>query len=350
MYDTLDSRARSGNSMSKTMKRRAIVCCKQWLSVVTRLGLVLLVLSIAGCGKSNSDNQNGGDGNADKPEIALIMKSLANEFFKTMAEGAEQHQQANSDDYTLIVNGIKDERDLAQQVALVEQMVARGVDAIVIAPADSQALVTACRRAQQEGIVVVNIDNKLDAEVLKQENVQIPFVGPDNRAGARAVGDALAKELTAGDEVAIIEGVRSAFNGQQRRLGFEDAMTAADIKVIDSQSGEWEMDRANKVAAAMLSEHPSLKALLCCNDNMALGALSAVKAAGRNGEVMVVGFDNISDIREKVKDGSVLATADQHGDQLAVYGIEYALQILRDESIPEDKETPVDLITAETLR
>jgi ribose transport system substrate-binding protein len=332
------------------MKRRAIVCCKPWLSIVTRLGLIVLVLSIAGCDRSDPGDQKAGDGNADKPEIALIMKSLANEFFKTMAEGAEQHQQANRDEYALIVNGIKDERDLAQQVALVEQMVARGVDAIVIAPADSQALVTACRRAQQEGIVVVNIDNKLDAEVLKQEEVQIPFVGPDNRAGARAVGDALAKKLKTGDEVAIIEGVRSAFNGQQRRLGFEDAMTAAGVKVIDSQSGEWEMDRANKVAAAILSEHPKLKALLCCNDNMALGALSAVRAAGRSGEVMVVGFDNISDIREKVKDGSVLATADQHGDQLAVFGIEYALQILRDESIPEDKETPVDLITAETLR
>jgi ribose transport system substrate-binding protein len=207
-----------------------------------------------------------------------------------------------------------------------------------------------CKKALQAGIVVVNIDNKLDRTRLEAEGIQIPFVGPDNRAGARAVGEVLAGRLKAGDEVAIIEGVRSAFNGQQRRLGFEDAMSAAGIKVVDAQSGEWEMDRANKVAAAMLSEHANVKALLCCNDNMALGALSAVKAAGRSGEVLVVGFDNIADIREKVKDESVLATIDQHADQLAVYGIEYALQILRDKAIPEDKETPVDLITAETLR
>ena len=111
------------------------------------------------------------------------MKSLANEFFSTMATGAETHQSENSDQYDLLVNGIKDESDLGRQVALVEEMVAAGVDAIVIAPADSKALVPALRRAIKAGVVVVNIDNRLDAEVLESENVAIPFVGPDNRSG-----------------------------------------------------------------------------------------------------------------------------------------------------------------------
>ncbi len=111
--------------------------------------LVALTLTLAGCKRQASTSNNSEVGQEDKPEIALIMKSLANEFFKTMAEGAEQHQQAHSDDYLLVVNGIKDERDLAQQVALVDQMIARGVDAIVIAPADSKALVSACRRARR---------------------------------------------------------------------------------------------------------------------------------------------------------------------------------------------------------
>ena len=127
-------------------------------------------------------------------------------------------------------------------------------------------------------------------------------------------------------------------------------MNAAGTKIVGSQSGQWEMELANKVASAMLSQHPSLKALLCSNDSMALGALAAVNAAGRAGKVAVVGFDNISAIQAAVKDGSVVATADQHADQLAVYGIEYALQILRHQATPADKQTPVDLVTAETLR
>jgi ribose transport system substrate-binding protein len=100
----------------------------------------------------------------------------------------------------------------------------------------------------------------------------------------------------------------------------------------------------------MLTEHPDLAALLCSNDSMALGALAAVKGAGRTGKVQIVGFDNISAIREAVKDGSVLATADQHADQLAVYGIEYALRVLDGQEAPADHETPVDLITRDSLK
>jgi len=280
-----------------------------------------------------------------KLKIALVMKSLANEFFSTMAEGAKQHQAANAATYDLVVNGIKNETDLAEQVNLVEQMIAQQVNAIVIAPADSKALVTVLKHAKEAGVLVVNIDNKLDAEVLKEADLQVPFVGPDNRAGARKVGEELAKQLQAGDNVAIIEGIPTAFNGQQRRLGFEDAMKAAGVNIVSVQSGRWEMETANNVAAAMLNEHGDLKAILCANDNMALGAVSAIQAAGKTGKVLVVGFDNISAMHPLLKDGQVLATADQHGDRLAVFGIEAALKILKGEAPPADQTTAVDLVT-----
>ena len=173
------------------------------------------------------------------------MKSLANEFFATMAEGARRHQAANAATYELVVNGIKNETDLAEQVNLVEQMIAQQVNAIVIAPADSKALVAVLKRAREAGILVVNIDNKLDSGVLEQAGLHVPFVGPDNRAGARTVGEALAKRLRAGDKVAIIEGITTAFNGQQRRLGFEDAMSSAGVHVVSVQSGRWEMETAS---------------------------------------------------------------------------------------------------------
>jgi ribose transport system substrate-binding protein len=99
------------------------------------------------------------------------------------------------------------------------------------------------------------------------------------------------------------------------------------------------------VAAAMLTAHPNLKAMLCANDSMALGAVAAVRGAGREGSVAVVGFDNISAVAPLIADGRMLATADQHGDLLAVYGIEYALEILKTKATPADRETPVDLVT-----
>ena len=313
------------------------------------VGLLLTVVLIGGCGK-NASTDNSTNGTDQKPKVALIMKSLANEFFSTMANGAKQHQSEHAEQYDLIVNGIKDERDLGRQVALVEEMVSAGVEAIVIAPADSKALVPTLRRAAEAGIVIVNIDNRLDAEILAQENLTIPFVGPDNKAGAQKVGEALAQKLNKGDGVLVLEGIRTSFNAQQRREGFQQAMDDAGLKIIDSQTAEWEMSTANTVAAAMLSEHPEAKAILAANDSMAMGALSAAKSAGREQDLLIVGFDNISAIRQALKDGRVLATADQHGDQLAVYGIETALKLVANpESTPQDVETPVDLITADSL-
>jgi ribose transport system substrate-binding protein len=293
----------------------------------------------------------GGESQPEKPRVALIMKSLANEFFSTMADGAKAHQSENADAYELVVNGIKDERDLSRQVALVEEMASSGVDAIVIAPADSKALIPALRRAKKNGIVVINIDNKLDSEMLKKEDLRIPFVGPDNRAGAKEVGDYLAGKLTKGDAVCILEGLQTSENGRQRKAGFEAAMTDAGMTIADSQSAEWEMSKANTIASSMLSEHPEIKAILAANDSMAMGAIAATKSVGRSGEVQIVGFDNIAAIQAAIRDGKVLATADQHGDQLAAYGIEAALKLLSDpEAAVEDVETPVDLITAETLK
>jgi ribose transport system substrate-binding protein len=164
------------------------------------------------------------------------------------------------------------------------------------------------------------------------------------------VGEYLAGKLQRGDAVAIVEGVPTTFNAQQRKLGFQDAIDTAGLKLVASQSGDWEMAKANQVASALLAEHPQLKALLCANDNMALGAVAARKAAGKEEAVRIVGFDNISAVAELVKAGKVVATADQHADQLAVFGIEYALEALEKKAPPADRETPVDLVTADTLR
>jgi len=227
----------------------------------------------------------------------------------------------------------------------VEQAVAQGAKAIVIAPADSKALVPALHRAEVAGVLIVNIDNRLDAGVVQQAGLRAAFVGPDNRDGARRVGEVLAAKLKAGDEVAIIEGVTTAFNGQQRRAGFEDAMKAAGMTIVAIQSGEWEMDKANVVAANLLTSHPRLRALLCGNDNMAIGAAAAVAAAGRSRDVLVAGFDNIGAIRPLLADGRVVATADQHAGQLAAEGIELALAALKSGHAGADRATPVDVVT-----
>ena len=284
-----------------------------------------------------------------KPKVALVMKSLANEFFQTMEEGAKAHQKANSGDYTLIANGIKDESDTAAQIKIIQQMIVEKVDAIVLAPADSKALVPVVKEATEKGVLVVNIDNKLDDGALKEKGLSVPFVGPDNRKGAKLVGDYLAKQLKAGDKVGILEGVSTTFNAQQRTAGFQDAMKAVGATVVGVQSGQWEMEKANKVASAMLREHPDMKALLCGNDNMALGAVAAVKTAGMTGKVKVVGYDNISAIKPLLAEGRVLATADQYAAKQGIFGIEIAVKAVKaktsQKNLPGAVQTQVDLVT-----
>ena len=312
------------------------------------ISLVLLFIFLLSCDSQKSGRLSADARDEEKPVIALVMKSLANEFFVNMANGAERHQ-AERADYELIINGIRNESDLAQQVALVDQMISRSVDAIVIAPADSQALVPALARASAAGIVIINIDNRLEPKVLDEYELSIPFIGPSNRAGAKMVGDFALQSVAAGSEVAILEGITSAVNSIERRTGFEEAITDAGMDLVTLQSAEWDQTKAAQVMAGILSQYPDLDVILAANDNMALGAASAVGMARREKEIVIAGFDNISAVHPLIEAGTVIATVDQFGDQLAVFGIEYAIEALESGAELEDRETRLELVTAETL-
>ena len=129
-------------------------------------------------------------------------------------------------------------------------------------------------------------------------------------------------------------------------------MKAAGVTVVGVQSGNWEIDKGNTVASGMLREHPDLKALLAGNDNMALGAVAAVKAAGKTGQVQVVGYDNIGAVKPMLQDGRMLATADQFGAKQAVFGIEIALKALSEKKkqseMPAAIQTDVVLVTKDS--
>jgi ribose transport system substrate-binding protein len=286
--------------------------------------------------------------NGHKPLIAVVMKSLANGFFVTMAEGVEADHRARAGEYRLVLNGTRNENDLAQQVAIIDQMIVMHADAIVVAPADSKAIIPAVARAIRSGIKVINIDNRLDPAVLNQYGVSVPFVGPDNREGARKVGDYAAAQLKAGDEVAIIEGIPTAANSRARRMGLEDAATAAKLNIVSRQSADWDQAKAAEIAGALLVRYSHLRAIFCANDTMVLGVVSAVTQSGRN--IVVTGFDNVSAVRLLLDKGTIVATADQHGDKLGVYGINYALADLHSQSSLPDLKTPVDLIHGQQVQ
>ncbi|AOX15950.1 sugar ABC transporter substrate-binding protein [Kozakia baliensis] len=282
-----------------------------------------------------------------KPTIGLVMKSLANEFFKDMQEGAVKHAQERGD-LTLIPVGIQSETDIDGQIAAVENLVTRHVDAIVIAPADSRALLPPIIRAAKAGIKIVNIDVAFDKASMQRHNVDIPFVGPDNREGAKMSGAVLAKALGKGGKVVIIEGNPGAENGVQRRLGFMDAIKEGGLTLLDSRTAHWETEEANTVFTNMLTAHHDIQGVMSANDAMTLGVSKAVDASGHK-DIKIVSFDNIPALRPLLKNGKVLATIDQFGSQLAAAGIDNAMKEIQGQTLTGWIKTPLKLITPENM-
>ena len=167
-------------------------------------------------------------------------------------------------------------------------------DAIVVAPADSRALVPALARAGSAGIVIINIDNRLEPEILAEYDLQIPFIGPSNLTGAKMVGDFALQGLAGDSEVAILEGVTSAINSIQRRTGLEQAVAEAGMEVVTLQSGEWDQTKAAQVTSAILSQFPELDVILAANDSMALGAASAVGLAALDHDITTVSYTHLT--------------------------------------------------------
>ncbi|WP_233852569.1 substrate-binding domain-containing protein [Paraburkholderia sp. HD33-4] len=285
-----------------------------------------------------------------KPKIALVVKSMSDPFTVSMVNAARNYQDHFSSQFSLTIRGTAKQTDTAAQIRMVDEMVRAKMNAIVIAPTDSKALIPAVARAIKAGIITITIDNPLDDAAQEAAGISVPFVGPNNRNGAKQVGDYLAKWLKPGDQVGIIEGVSASSNAQQRTAGSRDAMDAASVQVVAVESGNWEYGKGRDVATKMLAEHSQLRALLCGNDNMAMGAVDAIRDAGRGGGVYVTGYNAIDAIKPLLADGRVVATMNQFADRQAVFGIDFALKAVTEQrkqrELSKVIETPLQLVTA----
>ncbi len=260
-------------------------------------------------------------------KIGLVMKSLQADFFQEMKRGAEAFAVSHPE-IELISAGTASQTEIEAQIELVKNFIHERVDALVVVPIDSKALVAPVVKAIKAGIKVVNIDIRLDEDMLHEEGVELTYVGPDNETASRLVGDVLADTLQKGDKVVLIEGLQVAENAQQRRKGFMQSIENHELNLVASGSADWETEKAAEVFAALLAQHSDIKGVFCCNDAMALGVIGVLKASEKAGQVKVVGFDNDTSIKPLLADGSLLATVDAHASQMAVQGIEYAMRLL----------------------
>ncbi|MBI5834340.1 MAG: substrate-binding domain-containing protein [Armatimonadetes bacterium] len=273
-------------------------------------------------------------------KLALVVKTRNNPFFTPMIEAAEA--EAKKLGVKLDVQAPPQESDKERQFALCQDVVAKGVDALLIAPADSKAIVPALKAAAEKGVLVVNVDNRVDAAAAQAAGLNLGgYVGADNEAGGKLAGEALVAKLGGKGKIAILEGIRGADNAESRKRGCEAAVKGK-LEVVATESAEWDTKLAYDKMQSILAKHADLAGVFCANDKMALGAVKAIAEAGRKGQIAVVGYDNIADVKPLLSSNQMAATIEQHPDLMGKYAVRMAVGMLSG-GLPKGRENLVKL-------
>lgn len=310
------------------------------VTIILLLVTIALVLIIPGCAQKSTD--------IGVHKIALVMKASSNPFFARMEQGARQ--AADSLNVELLVGTITKETDIDQQIAIIENMIVQAVQAVLIAPADSRAIVNVLKKARNQGIRIINVDNRIDAETANAAALKIDcYVGVDNEEGGRMAGEYLVKLMKGKGKVAMLEGIRGVDNAEARKRGFLQSLENTKIELVASQSANWAQDQGLDVFANMLQANPGITGLFCANDMMALGAIQAIEQAGKTGEIFVTSYDNLKAAREAIRQGKLHATIEQHPELMGYESVVLANQLLSGQQIPGEKLVQLDLVTREHM-
>ena len=304
--------------------------------------MLLVLIALIGC-------QRGGDRAGGPPKIAFVMKTANNPFFIEMQKGAEQAAQKLG--VNLIVQAADREVDVEKQMQIVENLIQAKVAALCVTPSGSREIVPAIDKANRAGIPVVIVDTRVDEKALKESHGQIAaFIGSDNYEGGKVAGEFLAKRLGGKGKVAVLEGIPGHETGDSRLRGFRDAIKATpEIQIVASQTANWERDQGFNVFQNILQSHPDIQAVFACSDLMALGAVEAIAAAKKTGQILVVGFDALAEARKAVEQGTMEATVAQSPATMGELAVENAYRLLKGEQIKPEITVPIKLITKENV-
>lgn len=268
--------------------------------------------------------------NAQSYVVGLSVSTLNNPFFVDLKEGAEE--AAAQLGLTIIATDAQN--DANRQLSSVEDLISRGVNILVINPVDSSAVVPAIRAANQGGIPVITVDRGADGGTV------VSHVASDNVAGGKMAGEFIIELLGGKGKVVELEGIPGTSAARDRGTGFNAAIASyGDIKVVAKQEAGFDRARGMSVMENILQAQPEIDAIFAHNDEMALGALTAIRASGRN--IIVVGFDATDDAVKAVEEGRMVATVAQKPREMGKIAVEAALKHLKGEAIPE--YVPVDL-------
>lgn len=332
---------------------------KVWM-MVSGLGILFMIICLPWCWSEESFFQKIRNesfmklGDLPKPNrpirIGSILITLANPYWVSMKEGYEN--AAKELGVQIDIQAAPQENSLAAQLDILENMVAKGYDAICAHTITSQNLIPGMVKAAKQGIIIVT-DKRVDIKAAREAGANPIVIGlvdfyEQGKMGAEFIVKELKKK--GGGKVAIIEGLPGAPQSEARRDGARDVFKAESmINLVSIQPGNWDRMKAYNITTNLLQVHPDLKGIMCANDVMALAAVEAIEAAGKKGQVMVVGIDLIPQAREAIVQkrlsGSVAQSAFIIGEVFA----RTALAAVLGKKIPERLSVPSALATQENI-
>jgi ribose transport system substrate-binding protein len=300
------------------------------------------VLLFAGCNRG--DKSAGGGGRSGKPTVALVVKTLNNPFFIEMQKGAEE--AAKKAGVTLLVQAADREVDVERQMQIIENLIERKVNALCITPSGSREIVPVVVKANKASIPVIIVDTRADEKALAAAGGKIEtFIGSDNYDGGKIAAAFMAEKLGGKGNVAVLEGIAGHETGDARLRGFREVIAKSPgIKIVASQTANWERDQGFTVFQNMLEAHPEIDAVFSANDMMALGAVEAIAAKGKTGKIVVVGFDAQPEARAAIKKGTMAATVAQFPARMGATAVENAAKLLRGEKIEAFTPVSIELV------
>jgi ribose transport system substrate-binding protein len=279
-----------------------------------------------------------------KPRVALVLKTLNSPFFIDMQTGAKKAAEGLGLD--LVVQAAEREVDVEKQMQIVENLIQTGIKVLLITPSGSREIIPVLAKANAANIPIVIVDTRIDSAAATAASVKTAsFIGSDNYEGGRAAGSELILATDGKAKVGILEGIPGHDTGDSRLRGFKDATKdTPGIKILASQTANWERDQGFTVFQNMLQAHPDIDALFACNDMMALGALEAIAAAGKTGKIRVIGFDAVDDARKAIQSGTMIASVAQFPGEMGRLAVESAAKLIKGEAVEPDQRVRIELV------
>ncbi|MDP9478684.1 MAG: substrate-binding domain-containing protein [Actinomycetota bacterium] len=304
----------------------------------------------AGCGTVQGSGGGGGGGGGGKEgpiRLAVVPKAIGFDFWEQVRVGAEcAAERAKGGGVQVQWDGVTAETDVTGQADLLTNFVTQGVDGLVYAATDAKVLANVTQNALDQGKTVVNIDSGTDPQP-----PEVPVYATDNVAAAEQATKLLAKELgKEGGEIAFIPFQPGTATNDTRTEGFKNVLKQnPQLKLVAEQSSESDYNTTLQVTTDILTANPNLRGIYAANEPGVLGAAEAVRQAGREGDITIVGWDTAPDEIKAVQEGVVTALVAQNPFRMGYDGVNAAVSAIREGKTPKGGDTGATLVTKESL-